>query len=85
MYQTERNEHNEPRKKHNKELKPEKISLPGFSLSLTTKQNKFLTNKECNDIANDLEINKQKLEERFKIIGVPKDYKNKLNSVCQKS
>ena len=52
------NEHNELRKKHNEELKPEKVSLPGFSLSLTTKQNKFLTNKECNDIANEVEIDR---------------------------
>lgn len=84
MFQTERNEHNELRKKHNEELKPEKVSLPGFSLSLTTKQNKFLTNKECNDIANELEIDKQKLEERFKRISVPKEYKNKVDRVYLK-
>lgn len=84
MYQTERNEHNELRKKHNEELKPEKISVPGFSLSLTTKQAKFLTNKECNDIANELEIDKQKLQERFKRMSVPKDYKNKVDRVYVK-
>jgi len=84
MFQTERDEHNELRKKHNEELKPEKVSLPGFSLSLTTKQNKFLTNKKCNDIANELEIDKQKLEERFKRISVPKEYKNKVDRVYLK-
>ena len=84
MFQTERNEHNELRKKYNEELKPAKISLPGFSLSLTTKQDKFLTNKECNDIANDLEIDKQKLDDRFKRISVPKDYKKKVDRVYVK-
>ena len=38
-----------------------------------------MTNKECNDIANELEIDKQKLQERFKRVGVPKDYKNKID------
>ena len=43
-----------------------------------------MTNKECNDIANELEIDKQKLQERFKRMSVPKDYKNKVDRVYVK-
>lgn len=82
--QKERNDNNEIRKKYKEDLKPEKVSIPGLSLSLTTKSDKILTNKECVELMNEMDLEDKELEEKFKRIKVPEEYKNKVERVYVK-
>jgi len=77
--QKERNDNNEIRKKYSEELRPEKVSIPGINLSLITKPDKILTNKECIELMNEMDLEDRELDEKFKRIGIPDEYKNKIN------
>lgn len=79
-FQQERDEHNELRRKYNEKEKDSKVPMPGISLSLTLKNNiRRLKPSECVELMNELELEEKELEEKFKRISVPDNYKDKVN------
>lgn len=79
-FQQERDEHNELRRKYNEKEKDSKVPMPGISLSLTLKNNIHrLKPSECVELMNELELEEKELEEKFKRISVPDNYKDKVN------
>lgn len=79
-FQQERDEHNELRRKYNEKEKDSKVPMPGISLSLTLKNNiRRLKPLECVELMNELELEEKELEEKFKRISVPDNYKDKVN------
>lgn len=79
-FQKERDEHNELRRKYNEKEKDSKVPMPGISLSLTLKNNiRRLKPSECIELMNELELEEKELEEKFKRILVPDNYKDKVN------
>ncbi|CAR98548.1 Protein CBG25581 [Caenorhabditis briggsae] len=75
-YQKERDEHNELRKKYNEKQKEQIVEVPSIDLSLTLKNKKTLTNRECLDFLNDLDIDDTLLSDKFKRVSVSEDFPN---------
>lgn len=85
-YQKERNELNALAKNYNKKQKEEKISIPGIALSLTLKEReKTLKPNECVELMNELDLEEEQLNEKFKRIPIPNDYKNKVSRAYVKA
>jgi len=78
-YQKECDEHNALAKKYNEKQKEEKVNMPGISLSLTLKDNKILKPKECVDLMNEIDLDEEELDKKFKRISIPEEYKNKVS------
>ena len=78
-YQRERDDLNALAKKYNEKQKEEKVNVPGISLSLTVKDNKILKPKECVDLMNEIDLDEEELDEKFKRISIPEDYKSKVS------
>ena len=76
-YQKERDEHNAHVKKYNEKQKEAKVSVPGISLSLTLKDSKTLKPYKCVELMNEIDIEEEELDEKFKRISIPKDYRKK--------
>uniref|UniRef100_A0A8R1I590 Uncharacterized protein n=1 Tax=Caenorhabditis japonica TaxID=281687 RepID=A0A8R1I590_CAEJA len=74
-FQKERDEHNELRKKYNEKQKEQIVEVPSIDLSLTLKNKKTLTNRECLDFLNDLDID-DTLSDKFKRVGVSEEFPN---------
>ncbi|CAR98695.1 Protein CBG25245 [Caenorhabditis briggsae] len=67
-FQKERDEHNELRKKYNEKQKEQIVKVPSIDLALTIKNKKTLTNRECLDFLNDLDIDDTLLADKFKLV-----------------
>ena len=78
-YQKERDDLNALAKKYNEKQKDEKVNIQGISLSLTLKDNKVLKPKECVDLMNEIDLDEEELNEKFKRISIPEDYRNKVS------
>lgn len=74
-FQKERDEHNEILKKYNEKQKEQIVEVPSIDLSLTLKNKKTLTNRECLDFLNDLDID-DTLSDKFKRVSVSEDFPN---------
>lgn len=87
-YQTERDEHNELRRKYNEETKAETIELPKIqALSITTKKNKSLSTREMIDLSKQIKGNTF-LKDRFSRISikdVEHNLKDKVSTVYAKA
>jgi hypothetical protein len=84
-YQKERDEHNALAKKYNEKQKEAKVNVPGISLSLTLKDTKTLKPHECVELMNEIDIEEEELDEKFKRISIPEDYKNKVSRAYVKA
>jgi len=84
-YQKERDEHNALAKKYNEKQKEAKVSVPGISLSLTLKDSKTLKPHECVELMNEIDIEEEELDKKFKRISIPEDYKNKVSRAYVKA
>lgn len=73
-FQKERDEHNELRKKYNEKLKFQSVEIPTIDLAITLKTKKTLSNKECLNFLNDLELEDKQYGEKYKRVGVPLEF-----------
>ena len=85
LYQKERDSYNELAKKYKEQEKDEKVSVPAFQISITTKPNKKLTVDECLALNKEMDLNTVELQESFKRLSVPATHKNKVSRVYVKS
>jgi hypothetical protein len=88
LYQKERDNCNKLAKKYNEKEKEKekKVSVPGFQVSITTHKNKKkLTVNDCLALNKEIKLDDSELEEKFKRLSVPDNYKNKVSRVYAKS
>ena len=85
LYQKERDNYNKLAKKYNEKEKEKKVSVPGLQVSITTFKNKKLTVNECLALNKEMRLDDSELEEKFKRLSVPDNYKNKVSRVYAKS
>jgi hypothetical protein len=78
-YQRERDEHNALAKKYNEKQKEAKVSVPGISLSLTLKDTKTLKPHECVELMNEIDVEEEELDEKFKRVSIPEDCRKKVS------
>jgi hypothetical protein len=84
-FQKERDEHNLLAKKYNEKEKDKKVGIPYINLSLTVKNNKILKPNECLDFMSELELEDKELDQKFKRLSIPSDYKDKIDRAYAKS
>ena len=59
--------------------------VPGISLSLTLKDSKTLKPHECVELMNEIDIEEEELDEKFKRIFTPEDFRNKVSRAYAKA
>lgn len=85
-WQNERDEFNKMAKKFNEKQKEDKVNVSGISLSITLKNDKKSLNpQECIDLLDEADLDEKEIDEKFKRISIPKEYKSKVSRAYVKA